>query len=346
MPRIVSSLVLGLGILGTTHCAGDLAEPSANADGRAGGISTGTGVSGAGSSTGGGASSSSTTTSFDATAEAASGSDAPSTREGGTAGGGASADGSRPDDARSDVAAPEDARSDAASSDGSGSWGCPGPALVCDDFETDLSAWKVLETGGAFAIDATHAYGGKSSVKLTIPANQRGGFLEKTGAPLFPLVNDTNWGRMMVYFESMASLHFDNIRAAPIGGGTPWYNLGGQYKKILFNYYSGNNDCAGYPVPNPTIATNQWTCWEWKFDGSKNEMDLWLDGTLVWSVVDKGTTCVTGGTPSWAAPTFGTIRLGEYNAQTEGSQTRLWMDDVALGTSGRIGCPALPPGAH
>jgi hypothetical protein len=239
------------------------------------------------------------------------------------------------------------ASSDGARADGSSSSGCPDPAVVCDDFEaSNLSEWNVLETGGTFAIDQMHAYGGKSSVRLTIPAKQRGGFLEKMGSPLFPLVNNTSWGRMMVFFESMASLHFDTIRGAPVGGGTPWYNVGGQYKALLFNYYSGDKDCAGYPKPNPGIPTNKWMCWEWKFDGSKNELDLWIDGTLIYTVLGTGSTCVTGGAPMWAAPTFGSIRIGEYNAQTEAVQTRMWMDDVALGSTGRIVCPVTSPSAH
>jgi hypothetical protein len=224
---------------------------------------------------------------------------------------------------------------------------CADPAVVCDDFEAgDLARWTKVETGGTFAIDSMHAYGGKSAVKLTIPANQRGGFLEQKGAPLFPLVNNTVWGRMMVFYESMANGHFDTIRGAPAGGGTPWCNIGGQGKALLFNYYSGNHDCWGTPNPKPPITTNKWMCWEWKYDGSKNEMDLWIDGKPTHSVVGVGGGCVSGGNATWAAPTFGSVRLGEFNAQTDGAQTRMWMDDIAIGTSGRIGCPPAADSPH
>ena len=40
------------------------------------------------------------------------------------------------------------------------------------------------------------------------------------------------------------------------------------------------------------------------------------------------------------------IRLGEFNAQTDGAQTRMWMDDIAIGTSGRIGCPPAADSPH
>jgi hypothetical protein len=247
----------------------------------------------------------------------------------------------------SEAGSPGTGGAEAGSIGDGGSAACPDPALVCDDFEDgDLVGWNKLETGGTFAVEGTHAYSGKSSVRLTIPANQRGGFLERTGMPLFPLKSNTIWGRMMVFFEDMASGHFDTIRGAPVGGGTPWCNIGGQFKDLLFNYYSGDHDCWGTPNPKPPIATGKWMCWEWKLDGSKNEMDLWTDGTLTHTVVGKGDGCVSGGNATWAAPTFGTVRLGEFNAQTAGAQTRMWMDDIALGTSGRIGCPKAGDSPH
>jgi hypothetical protein len=37
---------------------------------------------------------------------------------------------------------------------------------------------------------------------------------------------------------------------------------------------------------------------------------------------------------------------GTINAQTAASQTRIWLDDVALGTSARMGCPEVSASAH
>ena len=224
---------------------------------------------------------------------------------------------------------------------------CAAPAALCEDFEAgNLEQFAVLETGGVFDVDATHVYSGGSAVMLTIPANQRGGFLEAAGAPLFPLTGNTVWGRLMVYFEDLPSGHFDTVRGAPEGGGTPWYNIGGQGKALLFNYYSGALDCWSTVANKPPLPLKKWVCWEFQIDGSKNDMALWVDRQPSHSINDTGQGCVGGKQGTWAAPTFGSVRLGQVNAQTTGNQTRLWMDDIALGTSGRIGCPEPSATAH
>jgi hypothetical protein len=224
---------------------------------------------------------------------------------------------------------------------------CKNGALVCDDFEDgDLVGWRKSETGGKLEVEGTHAYSGKSAVRLTIPANQRGGFLQQRGAPLFPLPKKVLWGRMMVYFEDMAGGHFDTIRGGTAGGGTPWYNIGGQGKAYFLNYYTGGHDCWSVPAGRPAIPRNKWMCWEWTFDGNTNGISYWVDGKLVREVKGPGDGCVSGGNAPWVAPTFGSIQLGEFNAQTTGAQTRMWMDDIALGTEMRIGCPAASSTAH
>ena len=98
----------------------------------------------------------------------------------------------------SDLDGAIEARSDASANalqDRTGSevpLGCPPMALVCDDFEDgNLDGWNKLESGGALVIDAAHASSGKSALSIVIPGNQRGGFLERKGAPLFPLPNNT-----------------------------------------------------------------------------------------------------------------------------------------------------------
>jgi hypothetical protein len=235
---------------------------------------------------------------------------------------------------------------DAAGSAGQTSNDCSSPKLLCDDFESGkLDRLKVVETGGKFTLDSTHVYSGAASALLTIPANQRGGFLRAQGAPLFPLEHDTVWGRLMVYFEDLPDGHFDTVRAGPAGGGTPWYNIGGQYKAMLMNYYSGPLDCYGTINGKPPLPLKKWVCWEFQYDGEKNSMTLWVDGALSHSITGQGNGCV-GQSGTWTAPTFGSVELGQFNAQTAGNQTRIWLDDIALGTSARLGCPAPSPAAH
>jgi hypothetical protein len=234
-----------------------------------------------------------------------------------------------------------------AGSAGQANNGCGASQLLCDDFESKkLDQFKLVETGGKLSIDTTHVYSGAASVLLTIPANQRGGFLEAAGAPLFPLEHNTVFGRLMLYLEDLPDGHFDTVRAGPVGGGTPWYNIGGQYKAMLMNYYSGPLDCYGTVDGKPLLPLKKWVCWEFQYDGEKNSMTLWVDGALSHSITGQGNGCVGGKQGTWQAPEFGSVRLGQFNAQTAGNQTRIWMDDIALGTAARIGCPAVSAGAH
>ena len=127
---------------------------------------------------------------------------------------------------------------------------CPTTALVCEDFESGtLDGWVKMESGGTLAIDGTHAYSGKSALAITMATGQRGGWLQKTGSPLFPLPKNAIYGRVMMYFETLPNGHTDFIRAAPTGGQAPWYNVGEQFGKVLLNYYGNGSDCWARPAP-------------------------------------------------------------------------------------------------
>ena len=237
-------------------------------------------------------------------------------------------------EARSDASA--DALQDRAGSEVP--LGCPPMALVCDDFEDgNLDGWNKLESGGALVIDAAHASSGKSALSIVIPGNQRGGFLERKGAPLFPLPNNTIWGRVMVYFDSLPDGQTDFVRAAPTGGNPPWYNVGEQHGGVMLNYYSSASDCWARPSPPKTLPLKTWMCWEWSFDGTKNEMQFFIDGQLSRRVNGSGDGC--SGPNSWTAPQFNTIRVGEYIAELSSTPVKMWLDDVAIGNNDCIGCP-------
>lgn len=220
---------------------------------------------------------------------------------------------------------------------------CPASALVCEDFEDgNLDGWTRLVTSGTLAIDAVHASSGTSALAIDIPANQRGGFIERAGAPLFPLPGKVMWGRVMVYFDSTSDGHTDIVRGAAAGGGNPWYNIGEQHGDILLNYYAGAAaDCWARPSPSRTVALATWTCWEWSFDGNTNEMQLWIDGELSRQVSATGDGCLSGQATTWTAPDFGSLRIGAYIAEPRDTVMQMWLDDIAVGTQGRLGCP--PP---
>jgi hypothetical protein len=219
---------------------------------------------------------------------------------------------------------------------------CPSTALVCDDFEDgNLDGWVKMESGGTLAIDTAHASSGKSALGITMATGQRGGWLQKTGSPLFPLPMNAMYGRMMVYFESLPAGHTDFVRgAASAGGGNPWYNVGEQTGKVLLNYYSSSSDCWARPSPSNNIPLNVWTCWEWGFDGPKNQMLFYINSQLSRTVNGVGDGCT--GSNVWTAPTFNYLSIGAYNAQPANAPSvgKMWIDDIAVGSTARIGCPA------
>jgi hypothetical protein len=149
------------------------------------------------------------------------------------------------------------------------------------------------------------------------------------------------WGRLMVYFDTIADGHTDIIRGAASGGATPQYNVGEQHGEILLNYYAGSqSDCWARPKPSKVVPLKTWMCWEWSFDGAANQMQLYIDGTLSRQVDSTGDGCLANPTQTWSAPTFAELRIGEYVAERSPNAQRIWIDDIAVGTTSRIPCPA------
>ena len=241
-------------------------------------------------------------------------------------------------DANAGPGAASDASVDAAPPPAS-SGPCPANALFCDDFENAaLPGWTKIESGGTLTIDPTHFVSGKTALSVNIPGNQAGGWLERKGAPLFPLPANAVYGRLMVYFDNLVPGHSDVVRGAATGGNTPWYNVGAQNGDVLLNYFSGPADCWARPAPSKKIPLKTWMCWEWAFDGAKNEMDFYIDGVLLRKVAGTGDGCGSGNA-TWAAPTFTSLRIGEFIAQRSNTPHQMWIDDVAVGVTGRVGCP-------
>lgn len=221
---------------------------------------------------------------------------------------------------------------------------CPAAALFCEDFESGtLDGWTKMESGGTLAIDGTHFSSGKSALGITMATGQRGGWIQRAGAPLFPLPANAFYGRVMVYFETLPAGHTDFVRGASTAGQTPWYNVGEQTGKVLLNYYGNGSDCWARPSPSTNIPLNTWMCWEWSFDGAKNQMQFYIDSKLSRTVDGVGDGCT--GPNVWTAPKFNNLQIGAYNAQPANAPSagKLWLDDIAVGTTGRIGCPAAMP---
>lgn len=238
---------------------------------------------------------------------------------------------------------------------------CAPGALLCEDFERYAAGgslaptWTTDTTGGTIVVDGTRPFAGGKGLHITAPANTSSMLqIVKAGAPLFPVANNTFYGRMMMWLTQMptGTVHFNTVQANGLLPGTTRiakYAYGAMYARLMAGYTvrltetalpqidCGKSGPTGYPE-------KAWVCAEWKFDGPNNEMHYWLNGQAQTGVdvVKVGGGC-TGTQPAgglWQAPVFDKLMLGWYS-QPFTAPVELWIDDVVVGTE-KIGCPTPP----
>jgi hypothetical protein len=208
---------------------------------------------------------------------------------------------------------------------------------------------------GTLQVDTTRAFAGKQSVHFTATANTANLLqIWKQGAPLFPIKNNTIYGRVMMWLsrQPTGGVHFNTVQANGMLPGSTQiakYAYGAMNEKLMAGYTIRPTeadlptvDCGkqtgstGYPV-------GKWICAEWKFDGANDEMHYWFDGVAQTAVdvVKTDPSCVTAPPGNlWKAPAFNKVMLGWYS-QAYAMPVELWMDDVVIGTE-KVGCPPAP----
>lgn len=215
-------------------------------------------------------------------------------------------------------------------------------AAICDDVEAyrgpSLGPWRVNTANGAtITPDETHAYSGKQSLKLQLPAGiWRRAQLIRSGAPLFPLADNTYWGRVMMWAADLprGGQHIDYVQAD--GEGPGQYRVSSAGSTVMLTYEP--HDC--YLTTSRQLPQGRWACVEWLMDGRNNVMELHVDGQLQARVAGTGQGCVDGTKSTWVAPRFQNVRIGWFNFQATSAPSTLWLDDLALDAR-RIGC--APP---
>jgi hypothetical protein len=90
----------------------------------------------------------------------------------------------------------------------------------------------------------------------------------------------------------------------------------------------------------PMITANAWHCIELELDGTAayNVLNAYSDGTLVHAIT-AGTDWQNGAlknTPNWLSGIFTDFMFGYQSFSS--TTADVWMDDLALSTTGRIGC--------
>ena len=221
---------------------------------------------------------------------------------------------------------------------------------LCEDFESgavDGATWT--KVGTAPVVDGLrHARGGKA---LHVTVNGDGpSYLRETKT--FPAANNSYWGRMFVWFESLpvapmtyAHWTFAAATGTQVGGEI---RLSGQLQngKNLFGVGTDNRTPAGTgdwttsdddPANAPlAVPTKAWLCIEWLHGGSTNETRFFWDAVEHPSLHTSATTHGGNANP-YVLPQFNALWVGwdEYQASTE--KFEMWIDEIAI-DGARIGC--------
>jgi hypothetical protein len=226
-------------------------------------------------------------------------------------------------------------------------------AQYCDGFETyggtvadgqTLGPWTASVTGATMQIDATKAYKGSKSLRITAAA-QTGpgthGTLKQSVTKGLVAGNDV-YGRAMVFYSKTGGndlplavhswLFNATGRSSEADGGVDM-NMGGGGAKMQLNYHP--------PPPLPeqsvqggAITAGAWHCVQWQYDGSgtpvHDQGKVWVDGKPAVDVpASKGWKLAT----PWDAFAFGFTHY-----QTLGNGVDVYLDEFALGDA-MIACP-------
>jgi hypothetical protein len=216
-------------------------------------------------------------------------------------------------------------------------------AKFCDDFESFTAGaapggdWKTALARGMLAVDETKAFSGARSVRLTHQGAPAKMFIELR-QPVLPMAGNIVYGRVMYYLTKSPTgqySHFELVRGGGVLSGTSraQLNTGAENGKVVVNYEPG--DCTKYS--KVAFPEKKWTCYQFRFDGTKNDIHLWVDGV---SVDDVPVAPAGGG--CWRHPmAVDTLHFGweSYHAP---QPVELWIDDVAVGDQ-MIPCPTGSP---
>ncbi|TKC98211.1 hypothetical protein [Polyangium fumosum] len=250
-------------------------------------------------------------------------------------------------------------------------------ALLCDDFESYADSdkpggkWRTVEVGGSVVVSSENARSGSRAVKVTATSTAMSGdfrtvMLALDDTSVLPPEGNVLYGRAMLFVESVP------MEPGGIGLVTAQGRVPGQNYKAYYRYgvhhpvfdamgsFLGSQLTAFYDTPDyyedpmsaphtacwahsheVTIPVGRWTCFEWKFDGQNNAMQLSVDGYGVpgLAVKETGDGCTNPDTPAapWTAPLFSEIYLG-WESYLPDEARAIWIDDVVLATQ-PIGCP-------
>jgi hypothetical protein len=217
---------------------------------------------------------------------------------------------------------------------------------LCEDFERtslDTSRWRVQ--GPTPTIDSTRAARGMRSVHFQTTDN---GLSLLHTTSIFPVTDNTYWGRLFVYFDTMPTApmwaHW-SIAAAVGSGNDAEIRVGGQYDgtKNRFGVGTDHGPTGDWTMldedPGDPVPVDTWICIEWLHKGDTNETRFFWDGVEHSSLRTTATTHGGSDGEEYELPEFESVYVGWwlYQEGTTPPEFDVWIDEVAL-DSERIGC--------
>jgi hypothetical protein len=257
--------------------------------------------------------------------------------------------------------------------------GCPAGAALCEDFEsfadgatTLAPKWEAYTLMGTVKVDGSKPHAGTRALHVTTVAGAAH-FADiirqsQDNTAVVPLVH---YGRVMLWTSHVPDgangSHWGiNHASGPTAtdrNAQLKYSHGGQFGKLFAGYSQRERPVnpdgtfpprGGGAEPNdpPTtvdcsqraasavLPLNKWVCWEWKFDATNNETQLWVDSQPIndLDVKERGSACVNNTDSIWQGPVlFNKLILG-FDQYQDAPAQEFWFDDLVISTA-RVGCP-------
>ena len=244
-----------------------------------------------------------------------------------------------------------------------GAAGAGATTFFTDDFESDTTGAQPVgfdnyinynykttnpqsDGSGSAVIDGTHVHGGSKAVHFSAQGGSLMVFLER------PLPTGTNHLYVRAYFYLTNAIGdqpasgSDNHETL-LGLTTDPTNVNTQVRFGQIKGAIGTNESASDNIApivadwymGAAISASTWHCIEVEFDGTAayNSLHAYSDGTLVHSITSGSDWANSPAlAANWMIPRFNSVMFGWQSFSS--MKNDVWMDDLAMSTTGRIGC--------
>jgi hypothetical protein len=219
---------------------------------------------------------------------------------------------------------------------------------LCEDFESGAFDSAIWEPSGTEhpSVDATRAARGEYSAHFHTTNN--GLSMIRTRA-IFPATDNTYFGRMFVYFDSMPTAP-ENAHWSVSGAQGPdaeefEVRVGGKYDGSINRFAVGSDHgptgdwTTEDEDPGDAVPVREWVCLEWMHKGDTHETRFFWEGVEHPSLYTSATEHGGEEGEDYELPEFASVWFGWwlYQSETVPAEFDVWIDEIALDAE-RVGC--------